>query len=173
MNTTQPRQGDCRSYSAEAHDCMKAPISNPGVALIALLNGVAGYALYSLVTDLGRLQRDSFVLSIATIMLVPTFLFAYAMPRLKVGPMWNVWRVPKRTYILSRPLLCVISTVLFGCALGMITCGLLVDWRVVAQGGQTLLAATCFLHSSNVRCQRPASTEFAMSFWGPLFRHIA
>ena len=102
---------------------MKAPLSACGVIAIAVLH----ISLYPLVSEIEQqvlhAPPDSFLL-IAAIMLIPSLVFAYALPKLRVGSMSRWWHVPRNTYVLSRPLLCFLGTSMTGTALGATVVGL-------------------------------------------------
>ena len=149
---------------------MKAPLSIGGVTAIAMLH----IALYPLVNEIERqglhTPPDSFLLIAAAIMLIPSLIFAYALPKIRVGSMSRYWHVPRHTFVLSRPLLCLLGTSMTGTAIGTAAVGLIAGWGTFAHGFITSLNALVFLYSANQRCQRPAASEFTMVFWRSLFR---
>lgn len=149
---------------------MKAPLSIGGVIAIAVFH----LALYPLVNEFSQqgphTPSDSFLLIAAAIMLIPSLIFAYVLPKLRVGSMSRYWHLPRHTYILSRPLLCLLGTSMTGTAIGTAAVGSVAGWATFAQGFLLSLNALVFLYSANERCQRPAASEFTMFFWRSLFR---
>lgn len=161
---------DFKRSPTRHHAQMKAPLSVGGVIAIAVLH----IALFPLVNAIARQDLhtppDSFLLIAAAIMLIPSVIFAYALPKIRVGSMSRYWHVPQHTYVLSRPLLCLLGTSMTGTAIGTASVGLLAGWATFAQGFIMALNALAFLYSANERCQRPAASEFTMVFWRSLFR---
>ena len=151
---------------------MKAPLSVGGVVAIAVLH----IALFPLVNEIARqglhTPPDSFLLIAGVIMLIPSVVFAYALPKIRVGSMSRFWQAPRHTYVLSRTLLCVLGTSMTGTAIGTVSVGLFAEWATFSQGVILALNALAFLYSANERCQRPATSEFTMVFWRSLFRFI-
>jgi hypothetical protein len=84
---------------------MKAPLCVGGVSAIAVMH----IALYPHVNEFARqglhTPRDSFLIIAVAIMLIPSLIFAYVLPKMRVGSISRYWHVPRHTYLLSRPLL--------------------------------------------------------------------
>ena len=96
------------------------------------------------------------------VMMIPSIVFAIALPRLKVGFMTTAWRLPYHTFMCSRPLLRLIGSSLVGNLAGTIALAFLVadiHLPILVLVAPTAIA---FVYSACQRFQKHPNSEFAM-----------
>jgi len=106
------------------------------------------------------------ILLIATVIGIP---FSYWLPIAWVGLFRDMWRMPSGTYLLSRPLICLMGTSLLGGSLGGVALGLAVDLQYALMPGMQLIFTIVFLVSASRRYRKPPSAEFAMPLFPKFF----
>ncbi len=127
-----------------------------GAICVGVVTVVAGAVLPPI-----QFAPDTISLAIVVaIMALPSAVFAFSLPHLTVGPMTSMWRVPRSTYLLSRPMLRLIGTAMIGSLIGIAILAPFSDatcWIILAG-----FAPSVVLHivSATRRFRRHSISEF-------------
>ena len=99
--------------------------------------------------------------------------FGLTLPSLKANGMADQWRVPKATFILSRPLARLACSAAIGLSVGGILAIPFVGFRYFALQMATIVLASCLAVATHRRFEAHACTEWTMpNPWYSLVRPL-
>jgi len=115
--------------------------------------------------DLGFLVRDTKSLSMLCFGAIVALPLAFAMPRLRASFFTRTWRVPKRTYVLSRWMIWLCIAMMVGQIVGWTTIAIVHDVRLLWLAGSSTTVALAFVAGAWRRLTQHPAIEFTLPPW--------
>jgi len=139
---------------------VRRPFSIPGVIGCTLVVAATGL----LRPEEMQLPPVNVLLAMLGPALIVGIPFGYWLPVARVPFFRAAWRVPQDTFLLSRPLVCLICTSMIGTAFGSAVLAVWCDSRFGIMCGMQVLPTAAFLIAASRRFRHPPSHEFVMRF---------
>lgn len=141
----------------------KRPFSVIGALAIGLVTAVITMLFPSeQIAQLPPMSIFVWIMAIWTIFAVP---FAYWFPVARARFFFSRFPLPYNTYVVSRPLLCLFTTMMVGTVVAHAVLGVALDFRFAICATSELVTAAVMVFSASRRFSRSPSSEFVMPFF--------